>query len=119
MEKMGITIHLGKSTTAVLGEESVTGLAFKDGSTLDCDMAVVSAGIQPNAEIGVRAGLTVERAIAVDNQMRSVDDHAIYVVGECAQHRGKVSSIAARSMALSRRCGNRRKSSRTISPGLM
>jgi nitrite reductase (NADH) large subunit len=95
MEKMGITIHLGKSTTAVLGEESVTGLAFKDGSTLDCDMAVVSAGIRPNAEIGVRAGLTAERAIAVDNQMRSVDDHAIYVVGECAQHRGKVYGLVA------------------------
>ncbi len=95
MEKMGITIHLGKSTTAVLGERSVTGLAFKDGTTLDCDMVVVAAGIRPNAEIGMRAGLTVERAIAVDNQMRSVDDQNIYVVGECAQHRGKVYGLVA------------------------
>ena len=95
MEKMGIVIHLGKSTTAVLGERSVTGLAFKDGSTLDCDMVVVAAGIRPNAEIGRHAGLTVERAIAVDNQMRSVDDHNIYVVGECAQHRGQVYGLVA------------------------
>ena len=56
------------------GEDCVTGLAFKDGTTLDCDMVVVAAGIRPNAEIGVRAGLTVERAIVVDNHMRSVDD---------------------------------------------
>nr|WP_294524173.1 nitrite reductase large subunit NirB [uncultured Rhodopila sp.] len=95
MEKMGIVIHLGKSTTAVLGERSVTGLAFKDGTTLDCDMVVVAAGIRPNAEIGRHAGLTVERAIAVDNQMRSVDDHNIYVVGECAQHRGQVYGLVA------------------------
>jgi nitrite reductase (NADH) large subunit len=95
MEKMGIVIHLGKSTTAVLGEQSVTGLSFKDGTTLDCDMVVVAAGIRPNSEIGVRAGLTVERAIAVDNQMRSVDDQNIYVVGECAQHRGKVYGLVA------------------------
>ena len=95
MEKMGITIHLNKSTTAVLGEDSVTGLGFKDGTTLDCDMVVVSAGIRPNSEIAVRAGLTVERAIAVDNHMRSVDDFNIYVVGECAQHRGKVYGLVA------------------------
>jgi nitrite reductase (NADH) large subunit len=95
MEKLGVTIHLNKSTTEVLGEDCVTGLVFKDGSSLDCDMVVVAAGIRPNAEIAVRAGLTVERAIAVDNHMRSVDDLNIYVVGECAQHRGKVYGLVA------------------------
>ncbi len=73
----------------------VTGLGFKDGTTLDCDMVVVAAGIRPNAEIGLRCGLTVERAIVVDNHMRSVDDFDIYVVGECAQHRGHVYGLVA------------------------
>ncbi len=96
MEKMGVTIHLGKSTAEILGGDGpVTGLAFKDGSTLDCDMVVVSAGIRPNAEIGHSAGLTVERAIVVDNHMRSADDMNVYVVGECAQHRGKVYGLVA------------------------
>ena len=96
MEKMGVHIHLEKSTAEILGGEgAVTGLAFKDGSTLDCDMVVVSAGIRPNAEIGHSAGLTVERAIVVDNHMRSVDDMNIYVVGECAQHRGRVYGLVA------------------------
>jgi nitrite reductase (NADH) large subunit len=95
MEKMGIKIHLEKSTEAILGEDRVTGLRFKDGATLDCDMVVVSAGIRPNAEIGRSAGLTVERAIVVDNHMRSVDDMNIYVVGECAQHRGQVYGLVA------------------------
>ncbi len=96
MEKMGVYIHLEKSTAEILGGQGpVTGLAFKDGSTLDCDMVVVSAGIRPNAEIGHSAGLTVERAIVVDNHMRSVDDMNIYVVGECAQHRGRVYGLVA------------------------
>jgi nitrite reductase (NADH) large subunit len=90
MERMGVHVHLNASTTAVLGEESVSGLAFKDGTTLDCDMLVISTGIRPNAEIGARCGLTVERAIVTDDQMRSIDDPDVYVVGECAQHRGKV-----------------------------
>jgi nitrite reductase (NADH) large subunit len=95
MQKMGVHIHLEKLTTEILGEDRVTGVVFKDGSTLECDMIVVSAGIRPNAEIGRSAGLTVERAIVVDNHMRSVDDMNIYVVGECAQHRGQVYGLVA------------------------
>jgi nitrite reductase (NADH) large subunit len=37
----------------------------------------------------------VERAIVVDNHMRSTDDPNIYVVGECAQHRGFVYGLVA------------------------
>jgi nitrite reductase (NADH) large subunit len=96
MEAMGVTVHLKKSTTAVTHDgEKITGLSFKDGTSLDCDMVVVSAGIRPNAEIGMRAGLTVERAIVVDDKMRSVDDSSVYVVGECAQHRGRVYGLVA------------------------
>jgi nitrite reductase (NADH) large subunit len=95
MEKMGITVLLEKSTAEVLGAEKVEGLKFKDGSTIDCDLLVVCAGIRPNAEIGTRCGLTVERAIVVDNHMRAVDDMNVYVVGECAQHRGMVYGLVA------------------------
>ncbi len=95
IEAMGIAVHLQKSTSAVLGEDRIEGLSFKDGTTLDCDMIVVSAGIRPNSELGIRAGLTVERAIVVDDHMRSVDDRSIYVVGECAQHRGRLYGLVA------------------------
>ena len=97
MERMGVRIALGTSTTAITtdAEGGVTGLRFKDGSTLECDMVVIAAGIRPNAEIGHSAGLTVERAIVVDNHMRSVDDMTVYVVGECAQHRGRVYGLVA------------------------
>jgi nitrite reductase (NADH) large subunit len=62
-------------------------------------MLVVAAGIRPNSEIGIRAGLTVQRAIVVDDHMRAEGDaHVdgnIYVVGECAQHRGQVYGLVA------------------------
>lgn len=95
IEKVGIGVHLRKNTAAVLGVNSVERLAFKDGSTLSYDMVVIAAGITPNAEIGVRCGLSVDRAIIVDNQMRSVDDPDIYVVGECAQHSGRTYGLVA------------------------
>ncbi len=90
MEKMGVRVHLDKATVRVTGEESVSGVVFKDGTSLDCDMVVISAGIRPNAEIGAACGLTVERAIVTNDQMQSIDDPNVYVVGECAQHRGMV-----------------------------
>jgi nitrite reductase (NADH) large subunit len=95
MEAMGVTIHLGKLTAEIVGEARVTGLVFKDESTLDCDMLVISAGIQPNSALARECGLSVERAVVVDNHMRSPDDLDVYVVGECAQHRGVTYGLVA------------------------
>jgi NAD(P)H-nitrite reductase large subunit len=90
LEAMGVRILLEKATTHILGENGrVTGLRFKDGSTLETDMVVVSCGIRPNAEVAKSAGLNVERAIVVDDQLRTSDPD-IFAVGECAQHRGKL-----------------------------
>jgi nitrite reductase (NADH) large subunit len=94
MEAMGIQVHLKKHTKAVLGDDEVTGLAFEDGATLECDMIVIATGVTPNAEIGSRWGLTTERGIVVDDQMRTSDPD-IYAVGECAQHRGRVYGLIA------------------------
>ncbi len=96
MERMGVGIHLEKNTAEILvgGDGHVAGLAFKDGSTLDCDMVVISAGIRPNAEIAREAGLTVERAIVVGNDMRA-SDRNIFAVGECVQHRDRVYGLVA------------------------
>ena len=95
MEEMGIRVHLGADTRAVLGDERVSGLEFKDGETLGCDLVVFATGIKPNSEIASQGGLTVERAIVVDNQMRTVDDPRIYAVGECVQHRGQTYGLVA------------------------
>jgi nitrite reductase (NADH) large subunit len=95
VERLGITVHTGARTTAILGNGSVTGVGFADGSTIDCDMVVVAAGIRSNVGLGVVSGLTVERAIVADDQMRTVDDPDIYAVGECAQHRGEVYGLVA------------------------
>ncbi len=96
MEGLGIGVHTGKRTTRLLTENGLpSGIEFADGSRLPCDMMVMAAGIRPNVGLAVRAGLTVERAIVVDDHMRSIDDDDIYVVGECAQHRGQVYGLVA------------------------
>ncbi len=95
VEKLGIAVHLDVRTTTILGDEVVEGVEFANGLSLPCDMVVMTAGIRPNVGLAARAGLSVERAIVVDDQMRSVDDDSVYVVGECAQHRGEVYGLVA------------------------
>lgn len=95
LEGMGVHVHLEKMTTAVLGDDSVTGLAFKDGSTLNCDLVVISAGIRPNVQVARDAGLTTERGIVVGDDLACVGERDIYAVGECAEHRGQTYGLVA------------------------
>jgi nitrite reductase (NADH) large subunit len=94
---LGIHVHLEMSTSEVLVDEAghISGLRFGDGSELECDMVVMTAGVRPNIDLAAGAGLLIERAIVVDDSMRADDEWHIYVVGECAQHRGKVYGLVA------------------------
>ncbi len=88
IEGMGIKVLTNTITTKIVRPNGhITHLDFKDGTKLDTDMVVVSAGIRPIAEIGTASGLTVNRAIVCDDQMRT-SDPAIFAVGECVEHRG-------------------------------
>jgi nitrite reductase (NADH) large subunit len=90
MEGMGVRVHCEKLTTRIVSENGrVTHLILKDGSRVETDMVVVSAGIRPIAEVASASGLTVEKAIVVDDQMRT-NDPDVLALGECVQHRGKI-----------------------------
>src|SRR5439155_14777630 len=70
-------------------------LQFSDGSSLDCDLVVIAAGIRPNAGLAQGAGLSVGRGILVGDDLRSPDDPSIYAIGECAEHRGRTYGLVA------------------------
>lgn len=95
VEALGIRVHTGSRTTAILGTDKVTGVRLRDQPDIECDMVVVAAGIRPNVDLAVLSGLHVERAIVVDDQLRVVDEDDIYAVGECVQHRGEVYGLVA------------------------
>ncbi|MGA9519920.1 MAG: nitrite reductase large subunit NirB, partial [Myxococcaceae bacterium] len=95
LERLGLNVHLGMKTRAILGDGQVTGLQFDDGTTLPCDMVVISAGIRPNTELARAAGLRVERGVVVGDDLRTPDHPDIYALGECAQHRGRTYGLVA------------------------
>src|SRR5690349_12984326 len=91
---LGITARTGASTKELTGHTRVNGVKFADGSEIPADMVVISAGIRPNVDLAKECGLICERAVVVDDQLRT-SDPAIFAVGECVQHRGIVYGLVA------------------------
>ncbi|MER6612378.1 nitrite reductase large subunit NirB [Streptomyces xantholiticus] len=87
IEDMGLTVHTGVGTQEVTAGEdgTVNGMALSDGSTLQADLVVFSAGVRPRDQLAREAGLAVgERGgIVVDEQCRT-SDPAVFAIGECA-----------------------------------
>ncbi|MFV0130002.1 nitrite reductase large subunit NirB [Streptomyces sp. HMX112] len=86
IEDMGLVVHTGTGTQEVIAPDGVvTGMALSDGSTVETDMVVFSAGVRPRDQLARACGLSVgERGgIAVDERCRT-SDPAVYAIGECA-----------------------------------
>ncbi|MCI0456066.1 MAG: FAD-dependent oxidoreductase [Gemmataceae bacterium] len=94
MERLGVRVLLEKQTGRILGNGTARGLEFTDGSTLEADLVVLSGDIQANVALAREAGLSVNRGVVVDDQLRTSDPN-IFAVGECAEHRGKVYGLVA------------------------
>ena len=94
IEKLGIAARTGTVTKELIGHRRVTGVRFGDGSEIPADIVVISAGIRPNAELAKEYGIACEKAIVVDDQLRT-SDPAVFGVGECVQHNGMIYGLVA------------------------
>ncbi|MCQ4082012.1 nitrite reductase large subunit NirB [Streptomyces sp. RB6PN25] len=88
IEGMGVEVHTGVGTQEIVTGEngSVVAMNLSDGSVLDTDLVVFSAGVRPRDQLARECGLPVgERGgIVVDAQCRTPEDEHVYAIGECA-----------------------------------
>jgi nitrite reductase (NADH) large subunit len=97
IEELGLVVHTGKNTQEIVdGEHARHAMKFADGSTLETDLIVFSAGIRPRDELARQCELGVGQrgGIMVDNFCRT-RDRDVYAIGECAQWGGKVFGLVA------------------------
>jgi nitrite reductase (NADH) large subunit len=97
IEQLGVTVHTQKNTLEIVdGEQGTHRLRFADGSHLDTDMIVFSAGIRPRDELARAAGLALgpRGGIAIDNSCLSSDPD-VYAIGECAAWNGQLFGLVA------------------------
>lgn len=97
IESLGVSVHTEKATTEIIaGETSRYRMNFADGSHLETDMIVFSAGIRPqdalakgtDIELGERGGIVIN-----DQCQTSVDN--IYAIGECALWQQQIFGLVA------------------------
>ncbi|WP_216322356.1 nitrite reductase large subunit NirB [Deinococcus aestuarii] len=105
IEDRGIGVHVSRATSEVSTDASgrVTALAFADGSRLETDLVVFSAGIRPRDDLARACGLTVGERGGIQIDDRCVtSDPAVYAVGECALHNGRVYGLVAPGYAMAK-----------------
>ncbi|HEY4316161.1 MAG TPA: nitrite reductase large subunit NirB [Herbaspirillum sp.] len=104
IEDLGVTAHTQKNTLAIVdGEHATHRMNFADGSHLETDMIVFSAGIRPRDELARAAGLEVgpRGGIAIDNSCLTSDPD-IYAIGECALWGGQIFGLVAPGYEMAR-----------------
>ena len=96
VESLGLTIHTNKNTSAILGDNCITGMQFSDDTKIDVDMLVISAGIKPRDELARQCGLEVgQRGGIVVNDKLQTSNENIYAIGECALYKGMIYGLVA------------------------
>ncbi len=97
IEALGVKVHTEKATQSITaGRTERYKLAFADGSELETDMIVFSAGIRPQDTLAREANLqTGERGGIVIDDLCQTSESDIYAIGECALWQGKIFGLVA------------------------
>jgi len=97
IEALGLQVHTQKNTLQIIdGEAARHRMVFADGSHLEADMIVFSAGIRPRDELARASGLTLgpRGGVEIDSECRTSDPD-IYAIGECAAWNGQTFGLVA------------------------
>ncbi len=97
IENLGVKVHTQKATQCI--EDGTTHhhiMKFADGSELETDIILFSAGIRPRDELARLSGLAIgERGgIKINDYCQTSDDN-IYAIGECALWDNKIFGLVA------------------------
>ena len=88
-ENNGVKIHLKHGLKSITGKGNVEKVFCTNNLELDADIVVIGAGVIPNDELALTAGLTCENGIVV-NEFGQTEDKNIYACGDCTNHPNKI-----------------------------
>lgn len=81
----GVTIVTNSAVKRIEGESLPTAVVCQDGRSFPADLVIIGAGIEPNVELAMEAGLEVKNGIVVD-EFAQTSDSDIVAAGDCTFH---------------------------------
>ncbi|BBO28244.1 nitrite reductase large subunit [Alteromonas sp. I4] len=104
IEDLGVQVHTQKATQEIVaGEHCRYRMNFSDGSFLETDLILFSAGIRPSDQLGRSSELAMgERGGIVINNQCQTSDPDIYAIGECALWDNRIYGLVAPGYAMAR-----------------
>lgn len=87
MENMGFTFYLGAQSKEITGENKAERILIGEGTEVDCDLIIISAGIRPQAALAKKLGLKINKGLIVNDRMET-EIKNIYAAGDLIEHRG-------------------------------
>ena len=94
VEGYGIEVMLNAGVRSINGEHTVESVELPNGKIIECDTVIFATGIQPNAELARKAGVSVGRGILVNDEL-ATNQAGIHAVGECAEYNGEIYGLLA------------------------
>lgn len=104
IEGLDVKVYTDTATKEIVdGESAFHRMNFADGSHLETDLILFSAGIRPQDALAHQSGLTVgERGgICVNNHCQTSDED-IYAIGECALWNNRIFGLVAPGYAMAK-----------------
>ncbi|WP_218954134.1 nitrite reductase large subunit NirB [Acinetobacter sp. YH12103] len=97
IEDLGVKLHTQKATSSIEdGDSTQHVIKFGDGSVLETDIILFSAGIRPRDELARQSGLLIgERGGIIINDYCQTSHPDIYAIGECALWDNKIYGLVA------------------------
>ncbi|RKF21498.1 nitrite reductase large subunit [Alginatibacterium sediminis] len=97
IEELGVEVHTEKNTQSITqGESCRYRMNFADGSFLETDLILFSAGIRPQDKLARDSQIEIgERGGIVINDYCQTSEPDIYAIGECALWQGKIFGLVA------------------------
>ncbi|MCE3026555.1 nitrite reductase large subunit NirB [Salinicola sp. DM10] len=104
IEALGVGVHVDRATREIVaGEDHRYRMDFTDGTWLETDLIVFSAGIRPQDRLARECGLAVgERGGVVIDDTCVTSDPAIFAIGECALWNGRIFGLVAPGYTMAR-----------------
>ncbi|MDO5301690.1 MAG: FAD-dependent oxidoreductase [Tissierellia bacterium] len=104
LHDMGFDVHVGIQTASIDGDEKVTGITFADGSTMEVDAVLISAGVRPTLDLVKDSPLKVERGIVVNEHLET-NVPGVYAAGDVAQINGQTMGLWTAAMEMGKVVG--------------